>query len=193
MRLRLDTFTDFAELPRGCRPLAPSVGPNAVTAVRNHLDALPMLDAERLLQFERVAADTNPNVNAASDRELVLEDLLRMRADATVTLHPHVLQVIPVGVADALLQAVGLLLGLDTDTLRYLHPRFILEYHDITADRETFFPPEYSIETLDVLYDLRANDILTSIRRPDDAFTPADAACEQSKPHRPTALWCMRR
>lgn len=177
MRLRPRSLPNFPDLPHGCPPLTPTVGPDDATAVRNNLDKLSGLTPDRFNQLSRLTADPDPDVVAqlAGDSPVLgLADLLRQRRDGTLVLHPHVIQVVPFGVADTLLQSVNALLEFDSDFVRYQYPRFLLECHGITPDRVALYPPEYHIHTLDVLTDLRANNIVTSVRRPDQDFTDAD-------------------
>jgi hypothetical protein len=105
---------------------------------------------------------------------LGLSDLIRERVDGTYTLHPRVQQTVHVGTLDVLLEALADRLDRRPYYIAYPYPQFLLECRGAAPDQTSLNPPEFHIRTLDVLRDLRANDILTTVCRPGDSVPPKE-------------------
>jgi hypothetical protein len=106
------------------------------------------------------------DIQASEERVLDLSDLIRDRVDGTYTLHPRVQQTVHVGALDSLLEALATRLDKRCKYIAYPYPRFLLECRGAAPDQTTLHPPEFHIRTIDMLRDLRANDILTTVCRP---------------------------
>jgi len=105
---------------------------------------------------------------------LGLNDLLRQQGDGTIGLHPRITHIVPVGILDPLLEAVCDLMDGDSSLNAYQYPAYLSECRGASPDITALYPPEYDIRTADIVRSLRANDILTSIRRPDQSFPRVD-------------------
>jgi hypothetical protein len=159
---------DLPELPRGCKELQATTAPDADTRLRADLDCIPGLGIEEAKLLSRIADESTPSAAAdstvdSSQRVLGLDDLLRTTNDGLHPLHPRVQQVAPVGVLDWLLEAIGKRLDMQTDTLAYQYPHYLLECRGAAPDKTSLHPPQYHIENVDVVRTLRANDILTTV------------------------------
>lgn len=78
-------------------------------------------------------------------------------------LHPRVLQILSPDVVDSTLDTVITLCDEDIQYAAYQYPEYLVEARKYRKKR-VLTPSDYSIDVLDALRDLRANDVLTSIR-----------------------------
>ncbi len=175
---------DLPDLPRGCDELQATTVPADNTQLRDHLDCLPGLGNEEANLLSNISEKTIPparddGISDPSQRVLGLADLIRTHLRGCHALHPRVQQVVPVGTLDWLLETIAKRLDIRTDTLSYQYPHYLLECRGAAPDRASLHAPQYHIRTLDVVRELRANDILTTVCQRDaplpEAETIADA------------------
>ena len=117
-----------------------------------------------------------PNASTQGSEEPVLglSDLIQERVDGTYTLHPRVQQTVHVGTLDVLLEALADRLDRLSYYIAYPYPQFLLGCRGAAPDQTSLHPPEFHIRTIDVLRDLRANDILTTVCRSGDSVPPKE-------------------
>jgi hypothetical protein len=156
------------ELPRDCEELQATTLPDSDTRLRANLDCLPGLGIDEANLLEDRAQGTTPLVNDGDteeqrERVLGLDDLLRTQTQGLDMLHPRVLQVVPVGAIDWLLETIAKRLDKRTDCLAYQYPHFLLECRGAAPDETSLYAPQYHIRTLELLRELRANGILTTV------------------------------
>lgn len=168
---------ELPDLPIDCDEIQATANPGSNTRLENHLDQLPGLDRER---FNRLSNITNSagyrgggNIGPRAT-VLGLNDLLRQQGDETIGLHPRVTHVVPLGTLDPLLEAVCDQMDGDSSMNAYQYPAYLLECRGGSPDIKSLYPPEYHVRTADIARSLRANNILTSIRRPGQSFPRAD-------------------
>lgn len=89
-----------------------------------------------------------------------------MQRNETIGLHPRITHVVPVEKLDAFHRAVTDLLDGDIIRNGYQYPSHILEYRGPVVDETLLYPPEYDKRIADIAGSLRADGVLTSIRRP---------------------------
>lgn len=175
---------NLPDLPRGCDELQATTAPADNTRLRAHLDCLLGLGNEEANLLSNISEKTIPparddGISDPSQRVLGLDDLLRTHLRGCHALHPRVQQVVPVGTLDWLLETIAKRLDIRTDTLSYQYPHYLLECRGAAPDRASLHAPQYHIRTLDVVRELRANDILTTVCQRDaplpEAETIADA------------------
>jgi hypothetical protein len=159
---------DLLELPGGCEELQATTAPTDNTRLHAHLDCLPGLGIEEINLLVDFAEKTVPPAQDdgtvdPSQRVLGLDDLLRTHMRGFHALHPRVQQVIPVGTIDWLLETIAKRLDIRTDTLSYQYPHYLFECRGAAPDRTSLHAPQYHIRTLDVVRELRSNDILTTV------------------------------
>ena len=164
---------ELPALPVGCDEIQPTVKPDAETQIHDHIDRLPGLDREQMRCLSTIAARANDEGSTEST-VLGLEDLLRRRADRSWALHPRVMQVVPLDALDPLLNEVSKLLDTDPYWNSYQYPEYLLECRGAAPDELALYRPEYHILVSDIARDLRAKNILTSIRPPGDDFTDSE-------------------
>lgn len=167
---------ELPDLPIGCNEIQATAKPDYDTCLDNHLDQLPGLDRER---FNRLSNITNSagyrgGNSGARATVLGLNDLLRQQGDGTISLHPRVTHIVPIGTLDSLLEAVCDLVDGDSSMNAYQYPAYLLECRGGSPDVTALYPPEYHIGTADIARSLRANDILTSIRHPNQSLPRSD-------------------
>jgi hypothetical protein len=163
------------ELPPDCEELRATTLPDSGRRLRAHLDCLPGLGIKRANLLEDLAQGTTPpasdgDTDDQRKRVLGLDDLLRTQTQGLEMLHPRVLQVVPVGAIDWLLEAIAKRLDMRTDTLAYQYPRYLLECRGAAPDETSLYAPQYHIRTLELLRELRANDILTTVCQRGDSL-----------------------
>lgn len=156
------------ELPSGCDELRATTAPDADTRLRLHLKSLPGLGSGRADILANFAEGTTPpalNQGSENSRQSVLglEDLIRTQTLGLNALHPRVQQVVPLGALDWLLMTVAQLLEIQTDTLAYQYPSYLLECRGAAPDKTTLYSPQYHIRTLEVLRELRGYNLLTTV------------------------------
>lgn len=161
--------------------------------LRAHLDCLPDLGTEQANTLSHFASEAT----SSQDTVLGLEDLLRTQAPGNHTLHPRVQQVVSLGALDSLLETVAARLGKQSYYSAYQYPQYLLECRGSAPDETTLYPPEYDISTLDVIRDLRANDLLTTVCRPgdtvpDDATLRAAIASMERRGEYPHAVFTLQ-
>ena len=99
-----------------------------------------------------------------------MEDLIRIRTQGFETLHPRVQQVVPVGAQDSLLKTVIARLGRREDFAAFQYPEFLLGCRGADYVSLPLHHPEFHIRNLEVMRELRANDILTTVCGKEDAL-----------------------
>lgn len=167
------------ELPYGCDELQATTDPDSDTCLRAQLDCLPGLDLDRANLLSNVATQPVPSApgdDPASSEELVLglDDLLRTNPQGYHTLHPRVQQAVSLWALDPLLETIGTRLDKRLDFSAYQYPQYALECRGSAPEKTTLYPPEYHINVIDALRDLRANDIVTTVCRPDEKVPSQD-------------------
>lgn len=163
---------DLPELPIGCDEIQATAKPQSDDVLDEYLDRLPGLDRERFNCLSRMAIQAQGGGYGRSSTGatvLGLDDLLRSTAGGSRALHPRVMHVVPLGCFDPLLEGVTELLDLDTSMNAYQYPAHLIECRGGAPDQLALYPPEYDIGVADIARDLRANDLLTSVRRPDQS------------------------
>lgn len=128
-----------------------------------HLEALPGLTRTHLRCLEAIATSGGePNVEPV----LGVADLLRRRRDASHALHPRVIQLLPVAAVDPLLTKVATQVDARVDYRAYQYPGYLAACQTGQQARAAFCPSVSSIDVVDVVRDLRANDVLTAVCQP---------------------------
>lgn len=164
---------DLPKLPIGCDEIQATAKPQSDDELSGHLDRFPGLDHERLDRLSEMAVRAQGGgygQTTTGATVLGISDLLRTTSGGTRSLHPRVMHVLPLGCLDPLLEAVTEHLELDSSMNSYQYPAYLLECRGSAPDQMTLYPPEYHIAVTDIARDLRANDLLTSVRRPDQSF-----------------------
>lgn len=167
------------ELPSGCDELQATTDPGSDTCLPAHLDGLPGLGLDRANLLSNVAIQPTPSVpddDPTKSEELVLglDDLLRTNPQGYHALHPRVQQAVSLWALDPLLETIGTRLDKRMDLSAYQYPQYALECRGSAPDKTTLYPPEHHINVIDVLRDLRANDIVTTVCRPDEKVPSQD-------------------
>jgi len=166
--------SDLPDLPIGCTDIRATTEAGHEHAVANYIDALPGMTNNR---FERlstiVTASLSTDVTDAASPVLELSDLLRTKPNGEVSLHPRLTQIVRIGEADLLLDVAIDELGWESHCKAYEHPIFIRQSSGVVPDRELLYPPEYHVQTADVVRGLRSYGILTSVRRPGEPYPPS--------------------
>lgn len=168
---------DLPELPAGCDEIQATAKPQSDDVLNEYLDRLPGLDRERFNLLSEMAVQAQGGGYGRSSTGatvLGLDDILRSTAGGSRALHPRVMHVVPLGCLDPLLEGVTELLDLDTSMNSYQYPAHLLECRGAAPDQLALYPPEYHIGVADIARDLRANDLLTSLRRPDQPYPDTD-------------------
>lgn len=182
---------NLPDLPKGCEELTATQAPDSETRLEAHLDCLPGLGTTHADLLSRFAVD--PARSAFDDEPeedgetvLGLEDLLRSNRQGYHTIHPRVQQVVTVGAIESLLETIVGRLEKRRDFTAYQYPRYVLECRGSAPNQTALYPPEYHLSTLDVLRELRANNLLTTVCRPGDSIpspTTVRAAFDSMKQH----------
>jgi len=148
-------------LPAGCSELRRTTDPDSPGALKQHLDDIPSLNQQHFSRLNKIAIDDQ---NAGTEVVLGVSDLLRRRTDGSVTLHPRVIQVLSPNTVDATLAHLVDSIDERIHHTAYQYPNYLVEVGEKPQERPMLCPGEYSIDVLDAVRDLRANNILTSIR-----------------------------
>lgn len=149
-------------LPAGCAELRRTTSADSNQLLDAHLDDIPGLNRAAQSTLESVAiSDRNTDPPAG----LGVPDLLRRRPDGSHALHPRVLQALPPDAVDPALSAVANLVEERVRYAAYQYPEYLLEARDGARDG-ALCPSAYHINVLDAARDLRANNLLTSVRPP---------------------------
>lgn len=130
--------------------------------LEQHLDDLPMLTEEYFNCLDKVAIDAR---NSDSEVVLGVSDLLRRRPDGSHTLHPRVMQLLSPSAVDTTLTRITKCINKRIDYAAYQYPTYLVEHREEGSQGLPLCPSDYSIDVLDALRDLRANDVLVSLRR----------------------------
>jgi len=159
---------DLPELPIDCPEIKATANPGVETQLKYHVEQLPGLNRDQCNRLSRLAkreylVDGNCD---PEKRALSLSDLLRTVANGQVAVHPRVTHIIPLDTLDPFLRTVTDILDTNSRENAYQYPAHILECRGERPEIEAIYPPEYHIRTADIVRGLRANDILTSVRRP---------------------------
>lgn len=167
------------ELPDGCEELQATADPDSDTCLRAHLDCLPGLGIERASLLSRVAVEPSSSAPEdgtmdSQDPVLGLDDLLRTNPKGFHALHPRVQQVVTLGALDSLLETVGTRLDKRLDFSAYQYPQYLFECRGSAPDGTALYPPAYHINVIDVLRELRANNILTTVCRPGESLPSSE-------------------
>lgn len=187
--------TNDFHLPQNTELLLPSQHRTAFNHyLDNNVDSLAGIDGETARTISNHAITNNVESRQRMDGDpTLISDLLRVRADETLTLHPFVLHTVEEQYLDLLLEDVvvayehnvsrpdgnrrplhpvptfpePVLDALNNPAgLAYQHPQFSISkitfdrYPVIGDDRSSWLP----IEVYDILADLRADSIVTSVR-----------------------------
>jgi hypothetical protein len=174
---------DLPELPRGCEELQATPAPDIDSQLRANLDCLPGLGNEEADLLSDIADESTPSAQDdgtvdPSQHVLGLANLLRTHMRGFHALHPRVQQVVPVGTIDWLLETIAKRLDIRTDTLSYQYPHYLLECRGAAPNRTSLHAPQYHIRTLDVVRELRANDILTTVCQRDTPLPESEAIAD---------------
>ena len=161
--------TDLPNLPRQCAEIRATANPGYPTRLEEYVDDLPGLTADRFALLSNIACtakggryeSTGPGATV-----LDLNDVLMMQRNETIGLHLRITHLIPVEKLDAFHRAVTDLIDGDEGRNGYQYPSHVLEYRDPVVDKTLLYPPEYKKRIADIAGSLRADGVLTSIRRP---------------------------
>jgi len=169
MNSRPSNSPDLPDLPPQCDEIRATAKPGSTTRLEDYIDDLPGLNTDRFTVLSNIAHVMNGSKYESANRggtALALNNVLVMQHNETIGLHPRITHVVPVTKLDAFHRAVTELL--DGDLLRngYQHPNRILEYRGIFVDKTLLYPPEWDKRIADIAGSLRADGVLTSIRRP---------------------------
>lgn len=164
---------EFPDLPIDCSELQATYQPYHNKNLKDNLNKLPGLDTERFNRLSKVSNSTEyvgGSVTKPRSKVLGLNDLIRQDGNETVGLHPRVLHAVPLQTLDRLLETVCDLLDGDFVMNAYQYPNYHFECRGDSPDADALYPSDFHIRTADIARSLRANDILTSIRRPGQSF-----------------------
>lgn len=161
--------TDLPDLPRQCDEIRATANPGSPTRLEKYVDDLPGLNTDRFDLLANIACTakggrygcTGPGATV-----LDINDVLQMQRNEAIGLHPRITHVLPVEKLDAFHRAVTDLLDGDIIRNGYQYPSHVLEYRVPPVDETLLYPPEYDKRIADIAGSLRADGVLTSIRRP---------------------------
>lgn len=163
---------NLPDIPYGCDELQATTDPDSFMSVSAQMKDLPGLDHERFGLLEELATQSPPSGPdddpPESEPVLGLEDLVRINHRGFYALHPRVQLVVSLWAIDPLIEAIGTRLETGTRYAAYQYPAYAMECRGSAPEGTTLHPPEYHINAIDVLRELRANDILTAVCRPGD-------------------------
>lgn len=160
------SVSEFSPLPEGCPELCPTADPVRDQPLEDHLNRVPTLDRTQLVLLKRVMEAPSP---LDPNSVLGLSDLLRRRLNYSHALHPRVIQLLSPANVDPTLRHVAEAVDERIDYSAYQYPAYVVEHRDEIEEETPLCPSEYNIDVLDAIRDLRANNILTSIRRRDQS------------------------
>jgi hypothetical protein len=165
--------SDLPDLPIGCTDIRATTEAGHEHAVANHIDVLPGITNTRFERLSTIAtAPSSTDGDDAGSPVVGLSDLLRTKPNGEVSLHPRVTQVVRLVEVDLLLDVVIDELGWEPHCKAYEHPIYIRQAGDVIPEREVLYPPEYHVQTADVVRGLRSYGILTSLCPPGEPSYP---------------------
>lgn len=139
---------------------------------------IPGIDRTRFEHLSRIACRTSRATSTKSGTSVLrLRDLLRKQPHGHVTIHPRVTHVFHPEEIDPFLQEIAEIYdeGRQSGTaLQY--PRRVLECREKSSEVQVLYPSSYNAKISDVMRDIRANGILTSIRKPGEPFPSREHA-----------------
>jgi hypothetical protein len=152
---------DLPSLPHGCKELQLTASPKRDRLLDQHLDELLGLNQAELDCLHAIATKGG---STATEPKLELSDLLRNRRDGSHALHPRVVHVLPPNTVDSLLTRLVDLVDEHISYEAYQYPEYLAECDTCSPSCHSIYPEDYHIDVIDLVRDLRANDILTSVR-----------------------------
>lgn len=193
--------TTDSNLPSNVEPLLPSQARiDFVHYLSSNLDALTGVSETIADELSAYANEQELEIrNAPGGHPVFVSDLLRVRNDQKLTLHPKVCQLVPENAHNQLLDDVirtyydsgelnpplaypePVLGALNEGCERvYPHPRLRLDGVEYNAGDEAELrdSSEYSIQIHDMLADLRAEGIVTNLGQSDCAYCGVNAGNE---------------
>jgi hypothetical protein len=169
MNPRSSNPIDLPALPPQCDEIQATVTPGSTARLKNYVDDLPGLTADRFTLLSKIAHTTRGSRDDSTHRGttvLGLDDVLQKQHNDAVGLHPRITHIVPVRKLDVFHEAVTDIYYDDLRRNGYQYPSHVLEYRGIFVDKTLLYPPEWNKRIADIAGSLRADDILTSIRRP---------------------------
>lgn len=153
---------DIPPLPPGCSEFGEETTSREEQPLDNHLNDISAINEEICNRLKRLVPTSGKQWN---EQTLKLTNLLRRRSDGSHALHPRVIQILDYDEIDNTLDEISEASPEYISHRAYHYPSYIAEYRENPSRYETLYPPEYSIWVLDAVRDLRANRVVTSIRR----------------------------
>lgn len=172
-------FFDYTDLPPDCDEIRATGNPGSWDRLESFVGQIPGINKTRFERLSQIACQTSCGIlNTNSGTSVLrLRDLLRDQPHGQVTVHPRVTHAFHPTEIDPFLQAVAELYdeGRESGTaLQY--PDRLLECREKPPEVQALYPSAYSTKISDVMREIRANGILTSIRKPDESFPSREHA-----------------
>jgi hypothetical protein len=156
------SLAGLSPLPGGCSGLQRTADPILDQPIEQHLESIPALGWAEYEYLDRIATGQRGVENCMV---LGLADLLRSRPDGSYGLHPRVVDILAPTVVDPTLSHLSERVDEYINYEAYQYPEYLIEYYHEDMHCRSMYPADYRIEVLDLVRDLRANNILTSIRQ----------------------------
>jgi hypothetical protein len=152
---------DLPSLPQGCEELYRTANPTRDRLLEQYLDDFPALGEA---EFDRLNAIATKSGSVPTEGALGLSDLLRSRQDGSHALHPRTVHVLPSNTIDSVLTRLADRVDEDIAYDAHQYPEYLAECDTDSPSCPSIYPEDYRIEVIDLVRDLRANNVLTSVR-----------------------------
>lgn len=155
-------------LPTNCPPFRDTGHHHDTKLLKDYIGDLPGITQQRFDSLSHLALRAQGGgfwSRGPGTTVLRVRDLLRETRSGLQALHPRVVQVVPIGTLDPLLEAVGEVFDAHEASSSKQHPNFLVECRSTNPHKEAIYPPDYDIAVADIARLFRASGLLTSVRR----------------------------